>query len=728
MRRFALLTLCLLPLTCARGDTMKAALDPVSRHFRLSYPVPADAPDVVVARCAWTPAGREEWRPARVVPFMSETATHMLPEEPRGEWAQWLQGLVREQRAAGLWRTVVFNPYPEAEVESKVNVRFRVQVETVEGKLLATHEAALQADNSDVVYIEDWSRVIQQDQIAQGSTLADGKWTFRTGLPAKDGMTFGNELYAKPTGQTQLPDLTVPLDLRGSYAIFVVSRARYGIRLRLSADERCDVLASRHLGQEMLWRWTRMDRRHLIVSQTENYNGYGTAQVDYVKFVPLSPAQAQALDDQFPKRRDKIVAGYFEPYSWAFHERVTRNVQHREPLSAFAEAGIQIVDCQMGRFGAKANYETRLTDQLTGGTYGDPIGNIAHPTTENVGLMQQYTNTCESEMRYARDLGMFPHANFGATNCYPNSPLEGRISREHPEWRRGHALRYEVPEVQEHILSLYREVLDLGAPGLSIDYCRYPEGIDKPATCNAFMRKLRKLADEVAAARKQPVPILVRFPAQGVRLWENFDYRTWVKEKLVDFLCPSNIQGRHMHFDIKPYVAATKGTPVKLLPVVDGLSWGLAFPGPFLWRVQQVYDAGVDGVYIYQADGRILGRPEDRRTIALLGSSVAVRNFWERERKLNPQLSKGIYLGPYNQEPGYHGWERLRVWTDGVEPGPMEFVLDGKLVHQCAGPPYLLGTEEYASDGLLPAGKHTLLIRAKDGDGWLERSFEIVGG
>ncbi|MCE5236963.1 hypothetical protein LLH23_00545 [bacterium] len=728
MLRATVLTLCCLTLSLARSDDMKTVLDPVSRQFEISYRVPVGVPEVIVARCTWTPAGQDQWRPARVVPLMSPTATRLLPEEPRGEWGQWMQGVVRELRAAGLWRTLVFNPYPEAQTEGRVSVRFRVRVETVEGQSLATYEAPLQADNSDVVYVEDWSQVLQQDQIAQGATLAEGKWTYRTGLPDKEGMTRGDELYARPTGQTPLPDLTYPLDLRGSYAIYIVSRARYGVQMRLSGDERCDVLGSRHPGQEMLWRWAHMDGQHLIVRQTQSYNGYGTAQVDYVKLVPLSAAQAQALDAPFPKRRDKTVAGYFEPYSWAFHERITSTVQHREPLAAFAEAGIQIVDCQMGRFGAKANYETRLTDQLTGGTYGDPIGNISRPTTDNVGLMQQYTNTCATEMRYARELGMTPHANFGATNCYPNSPLEGRVSREHPEWRRGHALRYEVPEVQEHVLAMYREVLQIGAPGLSIDYCRYPEGIDKPETCNQFMRKLRKLADEFAAQRKQPVPVLVRFPAHGVRLCDNFDYRTWVKEKLVDFLCPSNIQGRHMHFDIKPYLQVTRGTSVKLLPVVDGLSWGLAFPGPFLWRVQQLYEAGVDGIYVYQADGRILGRPEDRRTIALLGSAVAVRKFWERERKLNSRYAKGIYLGPYNQEPGYHGWERLRVWTEGVEPGPMEFLLDGKLVHRCDGPPYLLGTEEYTSDGILPTGKHTLVIRARDGEGWLERSFEIVGG
>ncbi len=707
---------------------METTLDPITRHFRISYEVPAGAPAEVIVRCTWSPRGRGEWQPARVTPFLSETATRLLPEEPAGSWRQWVnEGKVTELRAAGLRRTVIFNPYPQAQPDGKVNVDFRVRVEGPEGTVLATHEAALQADNSDVVYLEDWSKVLQPEAFAEDPKREDRKWAYRTGLPAEENLSLGSELYGQSPLDLPLPALTYPLSLRGSYALFACNRARYGVMLRLSGDERTDELCSRHPGQELLWRWCRMDHQHLIVKQIQGYQGYATTQLDYVKLVPLTAAQEQALNDQFAGPRDKTVAGYFEPYSWAFGERVTETAQHREPLVAFAEAGVKILDTQMGRFGAQMNFESRIADQLVGSTYGDPIGHVARPTTNNVGLMQQYTNTCETEMRYARELGMIPHANFGATNCYPNSPLEGAISKQHPEWRRGHALRYEVPEVRSFILSLYREVLEIGAPGITIDFCRYPEGIDKPQTCTAFLRELRKLADEFGAARKQHVPLLIRFPAQRVRLCENFDYRTWVNEGLVDYLCPSNIQGRHLHFDLKPYVEATRGTACKLMPVVDGLHWGPEMPGPFLWRVQQAYAAGADGIYVYQADGRILGRVADRRTIRLLGSSSAVRRWWEREDGLRSRYSKGIYITPYGQEPGYHGWQRLRVWTDGIEAGPVEMLLDGKLVHRCEGPPYVLGTEEYTSDGIIPTGPHTLLIRARDGDGWLEQTFRITG-
>ncbi len=723
-----LLALVLAPTTVAQGADMRSELDPVTRQFRVSYTVPAGAPEAVTIRCSWSPAGQGQWRPAKVIPFMSDTALRLLPEEPEGFWRQWVtEGKLTELRAAGLERSVVFNPYPEAQPDGRVDCDFRVQIETPAGEVLATHETRLQADNTDVVYLEDWSRVLQPQSLAEKPAREDRKWEYRTGLPEGELLSLGSELYGLSPSDLPLPGLTYPLDLRGPYAIFVCTRARHGIGLRLTGDERTDGLGSRHPTQEMLWRWCRMDRQHLVIENLQSYAGYSNGQLDYVKLVPLSDETLQALEGQFAGPRDKLVAGYFEPYSWAFSERVTETLQHREPLVAFAEAGVQILDAQMGRFGARVNYESRIADQLWGTTFGDPIGHVERPTTDNVGMMQQFTNTCDAELRYARELGMMPHANFGATNCYPNSPLEGRISREHPEWRRGSTLRYEVPEVRAYILSLYREVLEIGAPGISIDFCRYPEGVDQAETLNGFLRELRQLADEVGRNRGQKVPILIRFPAKGVRLWERFDYATWVREGLADYLCPSNIQGRHHHFDIAPYVEAVRGSQCKLLPVVDGLHWGPEMPGPFLWRVQQLYKAGVDGIYVYQADARILGRMEDRRVMRLLGSSSAVARWWEREDALRPQYSKGIYITPYGEEPGYHGWQRLRVWTDGIEMGPMEFYLDDKLVHRCEGPPYLLGTEEYESDSIIPTGPHTLRIRAQDGDGWLEQTFQING-
>lgn len=703
---------------------MTAQTDPFTRYFHITYAVPAGAPDQVTVRCSWSPAGQDEWHPAVVRPYLSDTAARLTPDS---EWKRWVgEGELTERRAAGLQRAVIFNPYPEAEVAGQVAVDFRVQVLTTAAEELAVHRCRLQADNRDVICLEDWTKVLQQDALADNPKPEDRKWRFRTDLKPEE-YSRGNALFGSSPADVPLPQLTYPLDLKGPYAIFVRTLAHgSAIQMRLSGEDRCDLVESNYPRHETFWRWATMDRQHLVLRQHHNYTGYVTSALDYVRLVPLTPALVQRLEQPFAGKRDKCAAFYWEPYSFAFSDDVRDNSWHREKLTAYAEARADLVDAQLGRFGDKAVYESRRTDPLYYGTYGDPIGKTI-PQTTNVGRMQQFTNTLEAELRAAHDLGLNLHANFGATSCYPGTALESDFSKAHPEWRQGNCLKYNVPEVRQYILSLYREMLEIGAPGISIDYCRYPDGLDQAATVTAFHRELRALTGEFAARRKQPVPILVRFPATGVRQCEMFDYRTWAKEGLVDYLCPSNLQGRHHHFALQPYLAAVKGTRCKLLPVVDGLGWGPQFPGMFLWRVKQCYDAGTAGVYVYQGDSRVLGRPEDRRVMRMLGSSEAVARWWQHELAERSHYSKTITITPPMHLDAYSPWERLRIWTDGLPLGPLEVYLDDRLVSKFAGPPYLVGTEDYQDDKVISAGEHTLRVRARDGDGWLEQTFTVKG-
>lgn len=697
-------------------------IDPLSRHINVVYSVPASAPDPVAVVCTWSPRDKNEWRPADVMPLVSETAYNMTRAEPWSDAHG--KGRIVERRAAGLNRTVVFNPYPDAVVDGQVHVEFRIELQGPQGEPLGSAQTRIDADNSSVQYIEDWSKVIQSDLVSPEKKA----WTFRTDFSPADGVSLSSALTGYLSPDQELPPLTYPLDLKGVYAVYVCTDPSKGaIRLRLTGDERWDTLGSRYPREEVLWRWARMDRQHLVLGQPHNYTGWQPAHIDYVKFVPLPEAQVLDLETRFGGPVDRLIAGYWEPYSWAFTENVTETLQHREPLAAFAEARVKIVDTQIARFGMKAVYESRLTDQLLHATIGDPIGDIVQPRTDNVGRMQQYTNTLDATIRYGRDLVLVPHANFGATSCYPGTPLQGDFSLQHPDWLRGHALRYEVPEVRAYVLSLYREALEIGAPGISIDFCRYPEGIDTKETCTEFMRNLRQLADEFGTTRNKHVAILARFPGTGVRMAELFDYATWAKEGLVDYLCPSNIQGRHMHIDMGPYFEAVKGTSCMLLPCMDALSWGLPFPGPFLWRASQLYNQGAKGLYIYQADGRILGLPSDRRYMRVLASGAAVARFWQDDAAKRPARSKGIYITPPHEFGKYHSWERIRIWTEGVPLGPVETYLDDKLVTRMEGPPYLVGTEDNASDGVIPSGDHVLKVRAQDGDGWLEQTFSIQG-
>lgn len=726
--------------SAAGDDGIATTLDPVTRLIHVRYRVPDGVGEECVIRCSWSSPGTGRRYPAKVTPLLSETGLSLTPARESEAWVGEMR--IVERRAAGLGRTVVFNPYPEAIVDGKVDVDFNIRIESPEQQEAVVRNGRVQASFDDVVFISDWTRVFQSGAVA--TKLPDNKAGWHVVQPLPDAAT-GLKQCSYLVGSTgprpgsdasgwddPLPALTYPLGLRGWHAILVCTHESRndpgGIQLRLTGDERWDEMASHYRGEEVFWRWAKLDRQHLVIRQPRDHRGYQRAQIAYVKLVPLTAEQVAELDSQFG-RPDKLIAGYWEPYSWAFNDDIRETLQHRQPIGAFAEARVGILDTQIGRFGMKSVYETRLTDQLLYSTVGDPVPGDRRPTTDNVGRMQQYTNTLDATLRYAHEFGLRPFANFGASNCYVGSPLQGDFSRQHPDWIRSGRLRFEVPEVRAYALSLYREAMEIGAPGISIDFCRYPQTIDKPETCNLFLKDLRALADEYGSKRGEPVPILVRFPGKGVERWELFDYPTWARQGWVDYLCPSNIQGRHMHIDIGPYVDAVRGTKCTLLPCVDALAWGLPMPGPYLWRVEQLYRAGVAGLYVYQADGRILGRPEDRRCMRRIAGSEGVRRFWEEDRRMRLHCSKGIYLSkPHDPEGAYQSHERVRVWLEGIEMGEVEFLLDGNLVNRCAGPPYLLGSEDRESDIVLPRGEHRLTVRARDGDGWLEQAFAIKGG
>ena len=366
--------------------------------------------------------------------------------------------------------------------------------------------------------------------------------------------------------------------------------------------------------------------------------------------------------------------------------------------------------------------ETRVGSQLIADTMGDPVrGEV--PRTRNVGRMQQYTNMLATQLKYSRKLGMKFHANLGATNCYVGTPLESDFSKQHPEWRVGSQLRYDIPEVQEFILALLEEALQIGAEGLSIDWCRYPHSITDRETVTDFFRKLRLLADKYG--NDSHIDILTRFPARGVLDWEFMDYSTWVKEELIDFLCPSNIQGRHLNFDISEYLEAVRGTKTKLLPCVDALSWGLPKPGLWLLRILECYEAGSDGVYLYQCDSPVLSSPETRRYVSIIGSVSSLKEWRKIEDSKQSEYSKGIYISPPNREGKYHPWERLRLWIEGIKPEIVELLVDNQIINSYKSPPYILASEDQSDDHAIQSGEHILKVRAKHKEGWLEQEFSV---
>lgn len=711
-----------------------AKIHPVTRTVHLTYRVPDSAPDTITVCCRVRCQPENSWQPASIWPYISETARAYMEKK---NWEDGvLRGRVTERWAAGLQRTILWNPFPFSAGNSAVDF----QLTLLDGRRqLGRAETRIELNNADVVILNDWSQVIQQRAIARDPKPGQAVWWLRGNQPGKYAPTGGTSLEVKEKG-IELPQLTYPLDLRGPHALFVNLPAKLGcIELRLSGDEYPQIFHSPALkesvprvGEERFWRWVDMDRQHLIIRQpyrtVYEYEDRFRAHLDYVRLVPLTPEALAELKREWDTDDEKrLLAGYNEPYSWAFFEKLESPLRHWESVLPFAEAGVDLIDTQIGRGGCRMVFETRTGDQLLAGTYGDPVrGKV--PTTDNVGQMQQYTNTLATQMKYARQLGMKFHANIGATNCYPGTPLESRLSQEHPKWRIGAFLDYEVPEVRQHILALFEEALQIGAGALSLDWCRYPNAVKDKETVTSFFRELRALADRYGEERKEHVGILTRFPAHEDPLSRFFDYKTWVTERLIDYLCPSlNASSRMgndcfvdlLDFDLTRYVEFVADSGVKLLPDIHG-GPNKMLPGIWFERVLSCYEAGADGVYIYQCDEPLHSSPETKRCVQQVKSLGALRRWRDRERAAQAHYSKGAYVTmPHRLRKGF-----MQVWTEGVEQGPVELLVDGVLRNHCERPPYLLTNDRDIEDG-----RHVLTVRIRDGGRWLEQDvgLEIHG-
>jgi hypothetical protein len=184
-----------------------------------------------------------------------------------------------------------------------------------------------------------------------------------------------------------------------------------------------------------------------------------------------------------------------------------------------------------------------------------------------------------------------------AEDWYQHTWRLSDFGRAHPDYRipdKG-CLDPAIPEVYEHRMKLFREVVDnYDIDGLEFDYRRWYHMISNPQKNHRILtqmvRDARKMLDE-AARRKGRAKLLL-----GVRVapsldrppnvflhpgaWHpesleysckyyGLDVQTWVKEGLVDYICPSEFLGQLPGVPFtKEFVDLTKGTDIGVYPTL----------------------------------------------------------------------------------------------------------------------------------------------------------------
>lgn len=680
-----------LPLTA-----LEVKFDRLSANGMITCTVPENAPEQITVTAEYQIDGSAEWKKAAIHPHRSATALTILAQTAPERFTQESTRGVTEQLAAGRVRTYVWYTAQALPMNRQVSGRLRLTLSAGE-QIVKKAECTFNGDFTGVILLDKF---------------AGNKDIYPPIVAAEQRTNTG--WYQIPEGVLDVrekEDLLEPLSfrhrLKGYYAIYVsVPVTNYSeIALELTGDG----FARRFSGwdgYEYSWKTARLDGTHLVIRQPwrtlVKLNDHARARLKYVKFVPVSQADFLADNPHLSARKDKMLIGYFEPYSWAFRELVNHESDFLQPLLAYKNASFDWVDFQAGRAGSRPIYASVLDEPLLGATKGDaPHGSSIQPVSLGTGRMVRIADMLGAVPRAAKAAELTCSVNFGAANNYRGGPLEAEFSKQHPEEFIGkYYLKYASPTARKYFLEFYREVLERGAQNISVDFCRYPHGVEKAADATEFLRELRALANEFSR-NGQKVKILVRFPVpgnKGVLMHRGkFDAASWVREGLIDVLVPSDFGGMPF-FDIKSYVQMVKNTPVKLVPCIDALGSGRPFPGNVLLRAHSLYRKGADGLYFYQADSHVVGSmtarmDDDSKTFQKLGSSELVRQAVESLQTQNTEYSTDVYISypsPYNSS-------RLLFWIEGCQVEKVDMYIENKLISSRNQPPWMLGEMGYAN-------------------------------
>ena len=183
-------------------------------------------------------------------------------------------------------------------------------------------------------------------------------------------------------------------------------------------------------------------------------------------------------------------------------------------------------------------------------------------------------------------------------NILPHEGQYGSFRRDHPEWviaRR--AMDYGVPEVRQHILKVARELVErYDIDGLDLDFMRWPVYFKKEEVkantplMTEFVRQIRSILEEGSRKKKRRLLLSVRVPTRigegkvinapehspeleclGIGL----DVRRWIKEGLIDMVCPMNFfytDWPTMIRNIGEWRALTEGTRCRLYPTIHTMA------------------------------------------------------------------------------------------------------------------------------------------------------------
>lgn len=458
--------------------------------------------------------------------------------------------------------------------------------------------------------------------------------------------------------ESSAPDLTLELHRKGWHAVYIglstitdlVRPAENNLEVKLTKDpaytrlsNRLDLASPRRDVLEEVF----LGVADLTGNDLHFSTVYGMpARIHYVKTIPLSETEVAAVLADREQKVTKTSVATFDGFTWIHPFRPQNRADLAATFSAYRDSDFKTWWFQVG--GADLVHHPTKVGNLMGGQldtfprtvdreYVESVRHLHKQAIDPLRVAVEEAHAQDAEimicLRAAGWKGAPPWEEFFMSNFY----------EAHPEWRcvdhdgtPTMHMSYAAEEVQDHLLDVYREVLQREPDGAGFMFHRgMPMMLWEAPFCErfikkfgedprklaeddprvfemraeivtGFIRKIRALLDETAkkqgsAERRLKLAVTTFATAADNRKF-GIDVETWIEEKLIDQIgiawfayYTSGVKTKSG--DTAFYARITEGTDVKIYPFYVG--WKMGSATDLLSKVAGNYDDGADGIAVW---------------------------------------------------------------------------------------------------------------------------------
>ncbi|MCM8827822.1 MAG: hypothetical protein NC902_00850 [Candidatus Omnitrophica bacterium] len=472
----------------------------------------------------------------------------------------------------------------------------------------------------------DFSRVLRQNEVSYGDSRK-GVWQVFD-YSTED--FSGKLILAQP--DSNAPDVRIKIPLQGTYEIYLGLFQNFcdRIKVKLNTDNvferlrHSSKIANKQSFEDVYWKTENLDGKKEIIIRHEK--GIRAA-VGYV--MARKPQRKKyskeylihLTDDGFPSNYG--IPDDIDDACWNI-------IACARIKPDFVSRGINptsMADYPTRYQSQRRSPEKILKTEFPGEIYRQCYETLAKFFKKNENVHQRY-------FEIARKSGIKPLAYCRMAMYHANPPWDcfrSDFYDAHPEFRcididgiPVNRMSFAYPEVRQEFIKLFTEAIEFGAQGVTCCFVRgfpfvcYEEPVKKrfkdvykqditklPETdrraekirsefVTQFMRELRDALNDTG---KNSVLIVAIVHANEDDCWYyGLDVKTWIKEGLIDILCPYTwtIEGEPAEIDMKFFSNVVRKSSVKLLPFLGSL-YNDKNPVNFLKRAIEMTNYPVDG-------------------------------------------------------------------------------------------------------------------------------------